>query len=88
MSCWARNGTEGMFVSTNQGLRPLAANDAILLEALDVFHGELTCCRRGHPNADPCDLEALVLPMLGLYAEIFRDRHGVAAEAYARPSGD
>jgi len=83
MSCWARNGTEGMFVSTNQGLRPLAANDAILLEALDVFHGELTCCRRGHPNADPCDLEALVLPMLGLYAEIFRDRHGVAAEAYS-----
>ena len=42
MSCWARNGTSDMYVSTNAGLRPLAANDAVLKEALDVFHGELT----------------------------------------------
>jgi len=54
MSCWARNGTENMYVSTKYGLKPLAATDAVLLEALDVFHGELTCCRRGHPNDEPC----------------------------------
>ena len=33
MSCWARNGTMSMYVSTNQGLRSLATNDSVLLEA-------------------------------------------------------
>jgi len=82
MSCWARNGTTDMYFSTNSGLRPLAFNDADLVEALDVFGGELTCCRLGHPDGQPCDREALMLPMLGLFADIYRDRRGGAREAY------
>ena len=73
MSCWARNGTASMFVNTNEGLRPLATDDKVLLEALDVFGGDLTCCRLGHEDGRPCDREALVLPMLGLYGEIYKN---------------
>ena len=53
------------------------------LEALDVMNGEFTCCRLGHPHGDPCDREALMLPLLGLYADIYAERHGKHAEAYA-----
>ena len=42
-----------------------------------------TCCRLGHPNGDPCDREALVLPLLGLYADIYAERNGKHADAYA-----
>ena len=114
-----------MYLSTSTGLRPLAPSDEILVEALDVFGGDLTCCRRGHGNGEACDREELMLPILGLYffpsgrfpdeslrrrgrdvdipwgggdtrrrgrsidtgaplryAEIYRDREGVAEEAY------
>ena len=60
MSCWARNGALDMYYSTNEGLRPLAMDDAGLVEALDVFAGDLTCCRLGHANSEPCDREALM----------------------------
>ena len=70
-----------MYFSSNQGLQPLAPSEAVLTEALDVFGGELTCCRLGHPNGAVCDKEHLMLPMLGLYGEIYRDRHGVARRA-------
>ncbi len=43
----------------------------------------MTCCRLGHASGAPCDREALILPMLGLYAELYRDRRGASAEAYA-----
>ena len=45
--------------------------------------GEFTCCRLGHPHGDPCDREALVLPLLGLYADIYAERNGKHADAYA-----
>ena len=45
--------------------------------------GEFTCCRLGHPHGDPCDREALVLPLLGLYADIYAERDGKHADAYA-----
>ena len=82
MSCWARNGTMSMYVSTNQGLRSLATNDSVLLEALDVFDGDLTCCHHKHNRGDVCDKEALMLPMLGLYADLYKERKGMASEAY------
>ena len=44
-SPWARNGTKSMYESTRQGLRSLASDDQVLLEALDVFGGAMTCCR-------------------------------------------
>ena len=50
------------------------SGDEILLEALDVFNGDLTCCRLKHPHGDPCDREELMLPMLGLFAELYRGR--------------
>ena len=81
MSCWARNGRGDMWLSSSDGLRPL--DEATLREAIDVAGGDLTCCRLHHARGDPCDREALVLPMLGLYAEIFRHRHAPRGrEAY------
>ena len=69
------------YVCTSRGLEPLsrAMCPVQLVDALDVFAGELSCCRRGHPDAAPCDKELLMLPMLGIYAEIYKNRHGSAA---------
>lgn len=53
------------------------------MEVLDVFGGELTCCRLGHKKGDPCDREELMLPMLGLFMELYRNRDGASREAYA-----
>ena len=50
-----------MYFNSNEGLKPLALNDAVLLEALDWANGELTCCRLGHPHGMPCDRESLML---------------------------
>ena len=50
MSCWARNGSMDMYYSTNAGLKPLAIDDSDLVEALDVFAGDLTCCRPPVPE--------------------------------------
>ena len=47
-----------------------------------MINGEYTCCRLGHPNEDPCDREELMLPLLGLYADMYRERHGKHADAY------
>ena len=71
MSCWARNGTSDMYHNSNEGLKPLEVSDQILAEALDVIGGEFTCCRLGHPNEEPCDREQLMLPLLGLYADVY-----------------
>ena len=50
------------------------------LELVDVFHGEMTCCKMGHNNGTtPCDREKLVKPMMGLLVELYRDRHEDAA---------
>ena len=74
-----------MYFNTNAGLKPLVVSDEILHEALDVMSGEAeyTCCRLGHPNCDPCDREALMLPMLGLYADVYKERDGKHGAAYA-----
>mmetsp|Transcript_4705 Transcript_4705/g.13951 ORF Transcript_4705/g.13951 Transcript_4705/m.13951 type:complete len:497 (+) Transcript_4705:177-1667(+) len=82
MSCWARNGKSDMCFSTNSGLKPLAMEDEDLVEALDVFAGDMTCCRLGHPDGQPCDREDLMLPMLGLFADMYRERHGRSRKAY------
>ncbi|CAH0367402.1 unnamed protein product [Pelagomonas calceolata] len=79
-ACWARNGSDGMYYSTNSGLKPLAPNRP--RDALDVFGGDLTCCAKCHPDGQACDKELLVLPMLGLFDEIYRDRNGTKADAW------
>ena len=55
------------YYSTNHGLMPLAMDDAAMISALEVFSGEVTCCVMGHMNAEHCDREELMLPMLGLF---------------------
>ena len=84
--CWARNGTEDIYISTESGITrlfPGGEDDPLNKEAIDVFDGDLTCCRLGHPDAMPCDREALVRPMLGLFHEIYRNRHGSRRDAWA-----
>ena len=70
MSCWARNGAETMYMCNGDNLERFDVN----AEALDVFGGGLTCCTRCHPDG-VCDKEALVLPMLGLFVELYENRH-------------
>ena len=43
---------------------------------LDVVRGKLTCCELKHPDGAPCDREELVLPIMGLFYKIYRDRSG------------
>lgn len=44
------------------------------------------CLGLGHPDGQPCDREALVAPMLGLLAELYRDRRA-RPQAWALISG-
>ena len=83
MSFWSRRGSDNMFAASRdeQG-RPtfvqLAPDGASkdFLSAVKVFQGELTCCRLGHWGGKACcDREELVTPMLGLYAEMYANRH-------------
>ena len=67
------------FVAGGGALEPMAAaaDGALppeLLRAFDVFGGEMTCCRLGHAGGTrPCDKERLVIPMLGLFLELYAD---------------
>ena len=74
MSCWARNGSRDMYYYRGHGLEKMTFGEEEVAELLDVFSGELSCCRHGHPGAQTCDREELVLPMLGLFIEIYRTR--------------
>merc|ERR1712166_906360 len=48
---------------------------AKFLESINVFNGDLTCCKRcNNGGIQPCDRETLMLPMLGLYTEIYDNR--------------
>ena len=69
-----------MFYATEKGLRPMfpaKAKNAThsLRDYLDIMHGELTCCAFRHAEGQPCDREELVLPVMGLFAEVYRSRH-------------
>jgi hypothetical protein len=77
MSHWARRGTDNMFYANGNELVPMSqdgANDEFI-EAIQVFHGEMTCCHHGHKGGTPCDREFLMLPMLGLYQQIHAERN-------------
>ena len=60
-----------MWVSDDEGCSPM--RKGWFNDALFVFAGEATCCRLGHKNgmASRCDRESLVLPVLGLYGELY-----------------
>ena len=63
-----------MYYYRGHGLEKMTFGEEEVAELLDVFSGELSCCRHGHPDAQTCDREELVLPMLGLFIEIYRTR--------------
>jgi len=69
-----RNGTESMFlaVSSHDNDVFLPVKPDFFRESLHVFDGELTCCRLEHKGMDRCDRQSLVVPILGLYGELFR----------------
>jgi hypothetical protein len=52
-------------------------------ELLDVFSGELSCCRHGHPDAQTCDcpcgnhFSAMTLPCWLRRAVMNRHRHAI-----------
>lgn len=69
-----RNGTEGMYVAVRKDVLVPVQNDHFT-ESLRVFDGELTCCRLEHKGMGACDRQSLVIPLLGLYGELFRAAH-------------
>jgi len=78
MSHWARRGAANMYYADEEGLQPMApkgvasvAEEEDFLSSIHVFEGELSCCALGHPGGRPCDRELLVLPILGLYGQIY-----------------
>jgi hypothetical protein len=74
-----------MYLSTKRGLVPLfkGPDDPLLIEAIAVFDGDLSCCGHEHPDKGACDRELLMSPMLGLFYEIYRDRDGASRDAWA-----
>ena len=69
-----RNGTEGMYLATSgASLEPVKTD--FFIESLHVFDGELTCCRLEHKGRGSCDRQSLVIPLLGLYGELYRASH-------------
>lgn len=83
-----RNGTEGMCLAVGNS-NPLTTVQADFFnESLHVFNGELTCCRLEHKGMGACDRQSLVIPLLGLYGELFRASHEAKGDAEALGSVD
>eukprot|EP00933_Yihiella_yeosuensis_P072017 TRINITY_DN80300_c0_g1_i1.p1 TRINITY_DN80300_c0_g1~~TRINITY_DN80300_c0_g1_i1.p1 ORF type:complete len:1058 (-),score=131.43 TRINITY_DN80300_c0_g1_i1:146-3319(-) len=62
--------SKNMFLAEGGSLSKLT--DEWLEQSMLVFDGDLTCCRRHHEGMDLCDKQRLVVPMLGLWAELCR----------------
>ncbi len=67
-----RNGTEGMFITKGEELPLAKVQQDFFKESLRVFEGELTCCRLEHKGMSVCDRQCLVIPLLGLFGELYR----------------
>lgn len=50
----------------------VAVDENFFRESLHVFDGDLTCCRIEHKGTNKCDRLSLVVPILGLYGELYR----------------
>jgi len=70
-----RNGTEGMYLAVDKNSPIVPVESNFFAESLHVFNGELTCCRLEHKGMGACDRQSLVIPLLGLYGELFRASH-------------
>eukprot|EP00586_Coscinodiscus_wailesii_P004455 CAMPEP_0172487068 /NCGR_PEP_ID=MMETSP1066-20121228/15930_1 /TAXON_ID=671091 /ORGANISM="Coscinodiscus wailesii, Strain CCMP2513" /LENGTH=1142 /DNA_ID=CAMNT_0013253441 /DNA_START=382 /DNA_END=3810 /DNA_ORIENTATION=+ len=68
-----RNGPDNMYIATGDEEEPFKkVDEEWFREALLVFHGELTCCRLEHKGMQSCDRQSIVVPILGLYGELYR----------------
>ena len=74
-----RNGLSNMWLTDEDGMHQV--DKAWFEEALDVFSGELTCCRLEHKNMTSCDRQSLVTPLLGLYGELYSAAHFSSKDA-------
>jgi len=76
-----RNGPENMWLASGgavaQQVRGSGRIEADFLNssALHVFGGECTCCRLKHKGMEKCDRESLLIPILGLYGELYACRN-------------
>jgi len=72
-----RNGSENMWLAADDAGAVLMEAGWVASSALDVFGGELTCCRKMHEGMERCDRESLLIPILGLYGEMYASRCAV-----------
>ena len=92
VSHYVRNGHDAMYLASGADGEfdfDKVAEDW-LLENLCIFEANLTCCMRKHTRIKMCDKAALVLPILGLYAEVYvnrKDEGSSYAKAYKYMSG-
>ncbi|KAL7541035.1 hypothetical protein ACHAXR_010567 [Thalassiosira sp. AJA248-18] len=83
-----RNGTEGMYLAVGND-KPIAPVDNnFFIESLHVFNGDLTCCRLEHKGMGACDRQSLVIPLLGLYGELFRASHNAKGNKDGAPNAE
>jgi len=63
-------GSKNMYLAEEGVLTPLSEIGDWLKQSIEVFSGDLTCCRRKHEGMEKCDKELLVTPMLGLWSQL------------------
>ncbi len=68
-----RNGTEGIFITKGKASPLEKVKREFFNESFRMFEGELTCCRLEHKGMALCDRQCLVVPLLGLYGELYRE---------------
>jgi len=69
---YCQKGMKTMFLYTGGDLESINLN--WIEEVSRVFEGEMTCCRRGHPDGVSCDKESLIPTLLGLYFDMYMKR--------------
>jgi len=58
--------------------------DGWINDAIRIFDGEMTCCRRQHPGNTRCDRESLVPVVLGLYFDLYvKSKHNLLSDEAA-----
>ncbi|CAE8719605.1 unnamed protein product [Polarella glacialis] len=66
----SQHGVASMFLQTAETFCQL--QDDWMERVCTVLDGDMTCCRNKHPNGCRCDKQILVLPLLALYYDIYK----------------
>ncbi|CAE8655256.1 unnamed protein product [Polarella glacialis] len=76
----SQHGVASMFIQTAETFRQLP--DGWMETVCTVLDGHMTCCRNKHPNGCRCDKQTLVIPLLALYHNIYKQNlSGYPSEA-------